>query len=555
MRSKSKSSEHPFLIIICLTISFLTLSFQHSFADDGSGTAAVNPNVIFTNTLGHDLNIKYTATETLADGTIALTVPSELPAPNFNVGAAGEVTVDVMGGTLGSIFDDLDSPAIAVSLGDDGWNIEAVLKPLIGLNLNLAADLQAELNAADIFAGSGSLRADIPLSISALSLLEVSIFSNLVAGVDITDFSQSDFLSLRLKVDSLLAADIDLGASALVLSESADLANINPALHFALDAGIVADVDLLADGEWVQVIIDLSGVDASLRDNILSLGLVLETGQLLDIDVGTHVWIDEIRLGSNSLQPVLNGSTILLDLIHLDVGGMITISLGNIDAPSSAGVLDFGLAVSATAAGTLIEIGADVDVAVIDGGSGSGSGGSDGGGSGSGNTTSRDIDGDGNDESAVRVNVDEPCFDFYSDEDQSSSLLFTIDGDGDGCDDFIIDIDGDGKGDVYWDPDDDIQSELTDEVIDADGDGEKDDNVIGFDSDGDGDIDSFIDLEGEERPVVGGEGAGGSNPFDISGGACTLIPELTSPPPIDMTWIGIFALLASLRFLRYISAE
>lgn len=82
---------------------------------------------------------------------------------------------------------------------------------------------------------------------------------------------------------------------------------------------------------------------------------------------------------------------------------------------------------------------------------------------------SRDIDSDGNDETATDENGDETDgFEQFDDDEDSSTLLKAVDGDGDGKTDFIISTDEDEFPERYWDPDDDILSTVQLVQCDAD---------------------------------------------------------------------------------------
>ena len=101
----------------------------------------------------------------------------------------------------------------------------------------------------------------------------------------------------------------------------------------------------------------------------------------------------------------------------------------------------------------------------------------------------RDVDDDGNNEMAVDTNLDlRDGFEDYQDGDNSSRAIKTIDGDLDGKKDHFIDVDGNNEPDRYWDPDDDILSDV--ESRDADHDTKKE---WIFDSDGDGNKESYYD--------------------------------------------------------------
>ncbi len=101
----------------------------------------------------------------------------------------------------------------------------------------------------------------------------------------------------------------------------------------------------------------------------------------------------------------------------------------------------------------------------------------------------RDVDDDSHNETATDTNLDlRDGFEAYQDSDGSSRAIKTIDGDWDEKKDHFIDIDSDGKPDKYWDPDDDILSDV--ELKDVDNDTTKE---WVFDSDGDGIKESYYD--------------------------------------------------------------
>lgn len=102
-------------------------------------------------------------------------------------------------------------------------------------------------------------------------------------------------------------------------------------------------------------------------------------------------------------------------------------------------------------------------------------------------TVTRDVDSDSKEEKALDTNID-GSFDNYTDTDGSSKLLFIFDGDNDNKNDFIIGIAPNiTKPAKYWDPDDNILTNITE--IDLDGDG-KDEHLI--DVDGDGKTDKIL---------------------------------------------------------------
>jgi len=89
----------------------------------------------------------------------------------------------------------------------------------------------------------------------------------------------------------------------------------------------------------------------------------------------------------------------------------------------------------------------------------------------------RDVDYDSKIEEALDYNFDN-SYDEYNDPDRSSKLLSMIDGDNDDRNDFII---GSVKPQVYWDPDDNILTNITEKDVDNDGDFEY---TIDVDNDG-----------------------------------------------------------------------
>lgn len=106
----------------------------------------------------------------------------------------------------------------------------------------------------------------------------------------------------------------------------------------------------------------------------------------------------------------------------------------------------------------------------------------------------KDVDSDGNDETATDINRDlTDGYESYADDDGSSDVVVSIDGDDDGKIDYFIDITGNSKPERYWDPDDDILTDIN--LIDVDGDGTKE---WVYDSDDDGKIDRYYDPDDEK---------------------------------------------------------
>lgn len=84
-------------------------------------------------------------------------------------------------------------------------------------------------------------------------------------------------------------------------------------------------------------------------------------------------------------------------------------------------------------------------------------------------SVSRDVDNDGNLETATDTNAqDADGFENFGDADTSSTVLVSLDGDGDSKVDFIINTDSDDFPERYWDPDNDLLSTI--QLIDCDGD-------------------------------------------------------------------------------------
>jgi hypothetical protein len=100
----------------------------------------------------------------------------------------------------------------------------------------------------------------------------------------------------------------------------------------------------------------------------------------------------------------------------------------------------------------------------------------------------RDVDSDSKPEKAIDTNMD-GSFDNYTDTDGSSKLLYIVDGDNDKKNDFIIGIDGKNitKPAKYWDPDDNILTDIVEKDLDGDG-----NNEYLIDVDGDGEFDKIL---------------------------------------------------------------
>lgn len=165
----------------------------------------------------------------------------------------------------------------------------------------------------------------------------------------------------------------------------------------------------------------------------------------------------------------------------------------------------------------------------------------------------KDADRDGEKEQAVDQNGDQCYGDLYNDPDGSSDDCIRTDGSNDACADFFIDTNLDGCGgqcpEVFWDPTNDVLSDITQTELDVDGDGTSD-LICAYDSDGDGENDSFIEpdpVDGE----VGGQGAGQPNPFGFSGGGCGLGSGSTAPPAACLLgFIVPLGIALGKRFLR-----
>lgn len=112
-----------------------------------------------------------------------------------------------------------------------------------------------------------------------------------------------------------------------------------------------------------------------------------------------------------------------------------------------------------------------------------------------------DVDADGQDEEAQNQDGNgDNGFEVFVDPDQSSKITQEIDGDGDGKVDYLIDINGTDQPEVYWDPDDNIVTEVIAENITGD---ERVEFLI--DTDGDGKIDRYYDTELHDYPPDTGE--------------------------------------------------
>jgi uncharacterized delta-60 repeat protein len=110
----------------------------------------------------------------------------------------------------------------------------------------------------------------------------------------------------------------------------------------------------------------------------------------------------------------------------------------------------------------------------------------------------RDIDNDGNNETATDTN-NNPVdgYENFSDPDNSSEIVISIDVDYDAKIDHLIDTDGDNSPDIFWDPDDNTVTETT--PLDVDGDSEEERLI---DTDGDDDYDYCYDSEEDSIKIV-----------------------------------------------------
>ena len=103
----------------------------------------------------------------------------------------------------------------------------------------------------------------------------------------------------------------------------------------------------------------------------------------------------------------------------------------------------------------------------------------------------KDVDEDNKNETAIDENKDlSDGYEVYKDPDNSSDNIISIDGDNDNKIDHFIDIDNDSLPERYWDPDDDILTEIN--IIDVDYDGTKE-WVYDSDEDFDGIPDKYYD--------------------------------------------------------------
>ncbi|MCB1214429.1 MAG: hypothetical protein KDK66_03015 [Deltaproteobacteria bacterium] len=500
------------ICLLFILIGFNFFCLAKAKALDGSGSASVNPDGALVDTSASSFSFTYTAQEDLEDAQVRVTFPDPWADPSVS-------NISMTSGLLADIFDDLDSP----TLGDPGWIDDDALGGLL---------TSVSLNTSNPIEGTGNVRLSISVG---LGLGNPSLYYNAPSAMDWSNYTH---IAFWIKQSSTLG--LSTGDITLQIAEAADLSS---AVSYTLDANTM-DIPLLEDNDWTYVVVDLTSQAETTRDGVLSFGLVLGNVSLSAL---ATLDVDHIVLGPGS--PIFDNNQMTLNILSLATGEDLAFDYGEVTTPSTVGSYEFEFESRPNVAGTLVSLGSSPSIELLNLAEES---------EGGQPRREREIDGDGETEFAVDI-LEDGCFSFYLDLDQSSEACFSIQANQDNCVDHFIDIDGDGCEvcpDVFWDATNDFVSTVTLTNLDSNGDGTEEE-VCAYDSDGDGEEDSFlligstvIDGQGEE-PTIGGQGGGGSNPFVNGGGGCTLVygeSQKSFPLASYLILITVFLMLKPRRF-------
>ncbi len=340
------SSPRILSAFVCLFLLALQLLASPSqvLAQDGSGTAIVDPDSAAAGSTANDFTFTYTAEEDMGDGAVLWTAPDPWPDPN-----PGNTTVTVVNGLTGEVIDSLDANP------PTGWQDDfvGVLAPLCGL-LGVLCDLDLSTSSSDPFAGSGNLHADFGLA--NIAVLGASrIYFNFGAAQDWSGYTH---LSFYTRADGLALANLISGGT-LQISESTSLGG-SPASYPL--SSFILNLSLLQNGEWTQVIVDLTSAATSTRNAVRSYGFVFD--DLVGLSVTGDIEFDHIMAGP--ADPIFSGNTVTQNLLFLDDGGTVTFDYENVTAPAAPGTYTFTTQQKVDSSGTLtsIDVSPTIDVLI-----------------------------------------------------------------------------------------------------------------------------------------------------------------------------------------------
>lgn len=511
-----------FAIFFALTLFIFPYRLIH--AEDGSGTANLTPDAVTTNSTDNFITVTYRATEMLWDGLVKFTIPDEFsPDPD-----GGNTSVSVTDGFLATLLDDMETNPLSPP-----WESNVEVLGLIDIPGMIMAD-----TSADRWQGDQSLSAEFLVTLALPgSIANTSVYKNLPVAEDWSEFER---LSFWIKLEGFLLADIAILAqnNAFVLATGVDLGGTLTTYGFDETAFIDIDLQLLADGQWAHVVIDLTrdGNPPSTLNNVRSFGVRSDTGVLpAGTDLFSAVNLDYFTLGDDVMGDIeYMGKMVTVPLTNLNANGTVTLNYTG-DAPATEGSFPFDVASKMDSGymGNLTPIQDSPTLGVIDISDPNNP-----------NNKGQDVDGDGVDEIAARVDVAEPCYDFFLDPGGSviSTLFVKIDGNQDGCLDFFLDTDQSNLcPEIYWDATNMFFGPVTQTTLEING---VETQVCAYDSTGDGENDSYI-LPDADEPGLGGEGAGQANPFAVSGSGCGISPTSVLVSKnlwlVGLLWAGLAA--------------
>ncbi len=431
-------------------------------AANGSGVAAISPNVVVENTAGNTFTIEYQAVEALPDGGLRFTAPSGWSSPQGTLGLPGYTTVSATA-MLASVEHTMDSGS--------GW-----------LDNSLFFSTIADTSVKK--AGSASVRTSVHVPSAD-------------AGRAYYNYASSQDWSSVLRAGFWIYTEraFATGGLTFIISESEHLPDDASSFSIALPA--------IGANAWSYVIVDMPTQPITARDAVLSYGFQFPA------DTAYSYYIDTLSLGPASL--AFTSSTAEAQFFGLACPGAVEFIYGasggasGVTVPFGAGSTTMEIAQRVDTSGTFTTLASGSPIVNVNvtttastsvpignvscptqaqtGGNGSSSQEQDSvtspgitsenqpivigsssaqaitGPAPSADVTAfsavlRDVDGDPRAERAEDIDRNsENGFEYFIDPDVSTTLSLTIDGDGDGRLDHFLDLDRDGWPNLYWDPD------------------------------------------------------------------------------------------------------